>query len=130
MNYPLYDIVYKVYDLLNENMHNINDNNHDESHKLEHTEGTGQNEINNNNLEKNIHNRKFLGFINKSQILMNYNNIRFDTFLNNNNNIKTDEDDNQTKIDFKKCIDASPTISITKIVINNYEKYYIHNILL
>ncbi|ORX45414.1 acetyl-CoA synthetase-like protein [Piromyces finnis] len=58
-------------------------------------------------------NKKFIGFISKAQTFI----IDHDTLLDDNKNLGNTmcQFHNQTTFNFKKCIDASPTISISKV---------------
>ncbi|ORX87592.1 hypothetical protein BCR32DRAFT_264182 [Anaeromyces robustus] len=127
MNYSLDEVTNKIYQLIcniNKDNDNIKNNNNNNLIKTNEITKNDNNLINNNYHNKNNinnnENKIFIGFISKAQsLILNNSSI-------NDESIKVvhelEKFKNQIKFDFKKCIDASPTVSISKIINKNNHK--------
>jgi len=126
MNYSFYDIANKVYEIIknkkglshrNSNEKKNQDSKNDPSTK-DKKRNTVMSSFNSESRKGNGKRLKFkfIGFLNKSQYMINGRNISYDTMMKEDDSLFdfASVHDNPIKFDFKKCIDASPTIAITK----------------
>ncbi|KAG4095560.1 hypothetical protein H8356DRAFT_1044525 [Neocallimastix lanati (nom. inval.)] len=126
MNYSFYDIANKVYEIIknkkglshrNSNEKKNQDSKNDPSTK-DKKRNTVMSSFNSESRKGNGKRLKFkfIGFLNKSQYMINGRNISYDTMMKEDDSLFdfASVHDNPIKFDFKKCVDASPTIAITK----------------
>jgi len=115
MNYSFEKIANKIYQLVktsyqSNNILIIEENKN--QNNLFNKDNKDNNSIKNRKVDSESNSEKlFIGFISKSQTVILNNNI-----FTNNKSVKQEIGDfrHQTTFNFKKCIDASPTISISK----------------